>query len=78
MPSSTITSKGQTTVPSQVRQLLNLEAGHRIEWIISPDGQVTIKAANASITRLRGLIKPAGKAVGLDEMDEALPEEAAK
>ncbi|MBE9171417.1 type II toxin-antitoxin system PrlF family antitoxin [Pleurocapsales cyanobacterium LEGE 06147] len=33
MTSSTITSKGQTTIPLQIRKLLNLQSGDRINFV---------------------------------------------
>jgi len=37
MPTSTITSKGQTTVPKEVRDALDLGPGHKLTWEISGD-----------------------------------------
>ena len=34
MPTSTLTSKGQTTVPKEVRELLDLQEGHKLTWEI--------------------------------------------
>lgn len=42
MQSSTITSKGQTTVPEQVRKALNLKPHQKMIWEILEDGTVKV------------------------------------
>lgn len=42
---STITSKGQTTVPKRVREQLHLQEGSKIEWAISEDGSVQVQVS---------------------------------
>jgi AbrB family looped-hinge helix DNA binding protein len=39
MPISTLTSKGQTTVPKEVREALDLEPGDKLTWEVR-GGQV--------------------------------------
>ena len=41
----TLTSKGQTTIPAEVRQMLNLKPGDRIRYIIR-DGEIIVRAKN--------------------------------
>ena len=61
MPTAMLTSKGQTTIPRQVREVLKLKAGDRIEFTLSADGKTaTIRPANISISELRGLLKRDG------------------
>jgi len=61
MPTATLTSKGQTTIPRQVREALKLKAGDRIEFTLSADGETaTIRPANINISQLRGLLKRDG------------------
>ncbi len=40
---ATVTSKGQVTVPGQVRQILKLEPGDKIKFVRSASGRVTIE-----------------------------------
>jgi AbrB family looped-hinge helix DNA binding protein len=56
MPTSTITSKGQTTVPKEVRELLNLDAGDKLTWEIS-GGRVAITTDRPALYRWEGVIK---------------------
>jgi looped-hinge helix DNA binding domain, AbrB family len=55
MPTSTISSKGQTTVPKEVRDALDLHAGDQLTWEIS-GGRVAITKRPA-FYRWEGAIK---------------------
>jgi antitoxin PrlF len=68
MAESTVTSKGQTTVPAQVREVLHAEPGTRLEWHITPDGDVIVRAKIASIVELAGALK-ADKHVDVEDMN---------
>jgi AbrB family looped-hinge helix DNA binding protein len=58
MPTTTLTSKGQTTIPREVREFLKLKSGDRLEFKLNPDGNtVTLKAANIDVLTLRGMLK---------------------
>jgi AbrB family looped-hinge helix DNA binding protein len=52
-----ITSKGQTTIPAELRAELELKPGDRIAFVQRADGSFTIKKDTASISDLKGLIK---------------------
>lgn len=70
MIQSTITSRGQTTVPKPVRKALGLEPGDRVRYTIE-DGTARLRPLR-SIERLRGIVNHRGPAVTLDEMDRAI------
>ncbi|MEO8336742.1 MAG: type II toxin-antitoxin system PrlF family antitoxin [bacterium] len=72
MPSSTVTSKGQITVPKAVRERLALQPGDRLSFIIHDDGTVTVEAETVEVTSLRGVLKAGGKHVTVDQMDDAI------
>jgi len=73
MPAATLTSKGQLTLPKRIRELLKLEAGDTVEFIVSADGTVQVRAGSFDARDLRGMLKRAGrKAVSLGEMDAAI------
>lgn len=57
MAIATLTSKGQITIPSRVRQSLGLEAGDRVEFVEQGKGQFAIVVANRSIRELKGLFQ---------------------
>jgi len=56
MPTSTITSKGQTTVPKEIREALDLEPGDKLTWTIS-GGRVAITTERPALYRWKGFIK---------------------
>ena len=72
MPTATVTSKGQTTIPVDIRRQLGVKPGTRIEFVLDPDGTVRLLPATRSITELRGRITPGDRLATLDEIDAAL------
>ena len=70
MSESTITSKGQTTVPRHVREQLGAGPGTKLVWHLLPDGSVLIRAKTRSILDLAGSLRPPkGKRVSIDDMN---------
>jgi AbrB family looped-hinge helix DNA binding protein len=72
MAASTITSKGQITVPKAVRERLALQPGDRLSFIIHDDGTVTVEAETVDLTSLRGVVKSGGRHVSVEQMDDAI------
>lgn len=73
MPTATVTSKGQVTLPRRVRDLLRVGPGDRIEFVIDDAGRISVRARDADIAELRGLLhRPDRKAVTLDAMEQAI------
>jgi antitoxin PrlF len=48
--------KGQVTVPAEVRRLIGLESGGKIQFQTETDGRVYVTAKKRSIKALRGLV----------------------
>lgn len=72
MPTSTITSKGQITIPKEVQEALNLRPGDRLDFIIE-QGRVYVQPANVDVRLLSGLLhKPERQPVSLEEMEAAI------
>ena len=57
MSESTITAKGQTTVPRQVRERLGAGPGTRLVWHVLPDGRLIVRAKTRSLIDLAGSLK---------------------
>jgi antitoxin PrlF len=53
---STITAKGQTTVPKEIRDRLKLKPGDKIEYVVEADGRITLKARNKRMLTLPGYL----------------------
>lgn len=78
MPEATLTSKGQITLPIEVRQALGLRAGSRVDFVRTPDGSYELIPATGSVRALRGLLARPGDPVTLEQMQEAVAEGAAE
>jgi AbrB family looped-hinge helix DNA binding protein len=78
MPTATITSKGQVTLPREVRVSLGASAGDRLDFIRMEDGNFAIVLATHSIRSLKGVIPRPAVPVSLEEMNEAIEAGAAK
>lgn len=76
MQESTITVKGQTTLPKDVRGALNLSPGDRIRYVFLDGGEVRILRVG-SAKRLKGILSEACQSpISLEQMDEAIAEGA--
>ena len=70
MSESTITAKGQTTVPRQVREQLGAGPGTRLVWHVLPDGRLIVRAKTHSVLDLAGMLKsPKETPVALEDMN---------
>ena len=58
---STLTSKGQTTVPKAIRESLRLKPGDRITFTPMPDGTVLMRVKNKSVMSLAGSLRRRGR-----------------
>jgi antitoxin PrlF len=77
MAVATLTSKGQTTIPKEIRDLLGLAPGDKLDFIVESDGRVVLRPATVDVRKLRGMLQRKGKkAVSLDQMDRAIAEGA--
>lgn len=69
---STITSKGQTTIPVGVRDILNLLPGDRLGYIVNANNTVTIVPETLDVSDLVGILpKPKGK-LSIEEMNNVI------
>ena len=72
MATATISSKGQVTLPREVRASLGVSAGDRLDFIRLEDGNYAIVPASHSIRALKGLLPKRDHVVSLEEMDAAI------
>jgi AbrB family looped-hinge helix DNA binding protein len=72
MPISTLTSRGQTTIPKPIRNALGLQPGDRVEFTLQGD-HVVLRRAGADLSALDGMLDRSGEApVSITEMDDAI------
>ena len=67
MAFATITSKGQTTIPKEVRAAANLKSGDRIHFTVLEDGTIIVRVKSRSIRDI-AFKPPGGKHVSIAQM----------
>lgn len=67
-----MTSKGQTTLPKEIRTKLGFKQGDRIRFVIEDDGRVRLMPAKRDISELVGIVPGPKRSISLDEMDKAV------
>ncbi len=74
MALSTLTSKGQITIPKSLRESMSIDAGDKIEFIINEQNEVVIKPITKKASEVFGLLNKykKNKAVSIEEMDQAV------
>jgi len=74
---STVTAKGQTTIPKAVRERLHLRPGDRVEFVFQKDS-VVLRAASRDVRDLKGFLPKPKKAVTIEHMNAAIRKRAAQ
>ena len=72
MPSAKLTSKGQITIPREVRRALGLHTGDRLAFRLHENGTVEVEAEKVSLTSLRGVVRARVRGVTIEAMAEAI------
>ena len=66
---ATLTSKGQTTIPKDIRDSLGMKSGDRIMFTLMPGGTVLMRLKNKSVMSLAGSLRKKGRrAVPVDRL----------
>lgn len=58
---STLTSKGQTTIPKDIRDRLRIQPGDRMTFTLMPDGTVVMRVKNKRVVELAGKLRRKGR-----------------
>jgi len=69
---TTLTSKGQVTVPKAIRERLELTAGDRLEFVLHDDGTVQMIPITSSVKKLKDIVPKGCMVATLQEMEEAI------
>ncbi len=77
MTTATISSKGQITIPANVRLALHVDTGDRVEFVEVEAGRFEFVAANRSVTDLKGMFGKARKVVSIAEMNRTIATQGA-
>lgn len=73
MPTATMTSKGQITIPVEVRIEMGIDAGDRIEFVRNEDtGRYEVIPATVPVQALKGIVPKPKRPVSISDMNEAI------
>lgn len=73
MASSKLRSRGRITLPREVRNLLRLQEGDRVDFVIDDHGHVRLQPARCRVADLFGMLHvPGQRALTIEAMDEAI------
>ena len=78
MTTATLTSKGQVTIPAEVRQRMGLDTGDRIEFVELESGGYAIQPAIDDVRSLKGLLRKPSNPVTVEDMNTAIRTRGAK
>jgi AbrB family looped-hinge helix DNA binding protein len=78
MPGSTLTTKGQVTIPKPVRDALGVHAGDRVSFLVREDGVVELRPETVDLKDLYGMLEQTGKPVSVEEMNQSISRAAAE
>jgi antitoxin PrlF len=73
---ATMTSKGQVTIPKEVRDSLHLKSGDRLSFRVRDDQVVEVVPEDIDLMSLAGSIKPRVRGVSIEDMEETIREAA--
>lgn len=72
---ATLTSKGQITLPKEIRDRLQLDAGATLDFELLADNTLLVRPIKADARRIRGLLRsPHPQALTVEEMDQSVSE----
>ena len=77
MPSAKVTSKGQITIPVEIRNALGLKPGTRVDFFATETGGFMLRAKTGSIMDLEGVVPSVGRIPSQAEMDQAVMDSVA-
>lgn len=76
MPKTTMTSKGQVTIPKAVREVLRLDMGDEVDCTLTADGAVVLRPRRSAVDALFGAVAYDGATVPVAAMDPGVPFDA--
>ena len=68
MSAATVTSKGQITIPKEIRAMLNLHSGDKVNFIVDESGVVRLVPLTRDVKSLKGIVPKPEKPVSVDDM----------
>ncbi|PWQ92232.1 AbrB/MazE/SpoVT family DNA-binding domain-containing protein [Leucothrix pacifica] len=74
---STMTQKGQVTIPKDVREILHLVTGDKVEFLLNSHGEIVIKPVTRKVSEVAGILSKykRRKSLTIEEMDNAVQQQ---
>jgi len=72
MSTATMTSKGQITIPAEIRARFRLEAGAKVDFVVTDNGDLVMRPKTRDIRDLRNSVKYDGPPVSVEEIDQGI------
>lgn len=77
MAIATMTSKGQTTIPAEIRSYLKLHTGDKVEFIVEDGGKVILEPLTTDVKELKGMLPRPKKKATIEQMNKAITKRGA-
>ena len=78
MPTATMTSKGQITIPKSIRDAFSIKPGDRIEFFIDDQGRLVVWPITQQISSIKGIVDYSGPAVSVEDMNKVIQSRGGK
>lgn len=72
MSAAKLTSKGQITIPKDIRQHLKINQGDKVEFYVGDNGMVIISPVRSDVRKLKGIVPKPDKPVSIEDMNSAI------
>jgi len=70
---ATLTSKGRTTIPTDIRKKLRLKPGAKLNFSLMPDGTIRVRAKAGTLKDLAGILhRPGMRTATVEQMNDAV------
>ena len=70
---STITAKGQITIPKKIRERLQLKTGDKVEFILTGNDEVSLKLVKKNVDEVFGILSDSGHKIHtVEQMKQAI------
>ena len=69
---ATVTSKGQVTIPQEVRERLRLRSGRKVRFTIEDEGRAVLTPVHTRLSELAGILGKPKRTATAEDLDEAV------
>jgi AbrB family looped-hinge helix DNA binding protein len=73
---ATLTTKGQVTLPKELRDALGLQPGDKLDFVLHDDHLLEVIPMKQPARKLRGLLPKPARAVSVEQMNTAIAQQA--